>query len=181
MPSAPVVPIGRQLAGLDAHARHTRLVDLVRTEVAAVLAHPSPDSIGVDREFRELGFDSLTAVELRNRVAAATGLRMSATLVFDYPTPTALAEHLLAELVSDVDGGGGSDPLADLDRLERSSTALDEATRAGVVTRLRRLLTRWSAPGDEPGEVEVTERISSASEDEIFAFIDNELGRSGRR
>ncbi|MCS7483121.1 type I polyketide synthase [Umezawaea endophytica] len=179
----PVVPISAQLAGLDAHARHTRLVDLVRTEVAAVLAHPSPDSIGVDREFRELGFDSLTAVELRNRVADATGLRMSATLVFDYPTPTALAEHLLAELMSDVDGGGKPDPLADLDRLERSTAvaALDDVTRTGVVTRLRRLLAQWSGPGDEPGEVEVSERISSASEDEIFAFIDNELGRSGRR
>ncbi|MFI2352725.1 type I polyketide synthase, partial [Streptomyces sp. NPDC019443] len=87
-----------RLAALPQGEREASLLELVRTQAALVLGHPGPESIEAARDFRGLGVDSLTAVELRNRLNAATGMRLSATLVFDHPSPVVLAHHLQSEL-----------------------------------------------------------------------------------
>ncbi|MEU1290322.1 SDR family NAD(P)-dependent oxidoreductase, partial [Kitasatospora sp. NPDC005856] len=102
-------PLLRRLQGLDGTRRDQVLLAAVRDQVAAVLGHEGTDRIPADREFNELGFDSLTGIDLRNRLSAATGLRLPATLVFDYPNPAALAAHLGAEL-SGQDGAAPGRP-----------------------------------------------------------------------
>ncbi|MFD4033787.1 SDR family NAD(P)-dependent oxidoreductase [Streptomyces sp. NPDC058637] len=93
--------LGERLAGLpEADHGHT-VLEAVRSEVAAVLGHDGPAAVDPRRAFTELGFDSLAAVELRNRLNAVSGLRLPSTLIFDYATPTALADHLLDRLAPD--------------------------------------------------------------------------------
>ncbi|MFE7119766.1 type I polyketide synthase, partial [Streptomyces sp. NPDC057654] len=85
--------------------RNRTLADLVRTHAAGVLGHDSPDAVTPGRAFRELGFDSLTAVDMRNRLNSATGLKLPVTVVFDYSSATALARHLGTLLLGDADAG----------------------------------------------------------------------------
>ncbi|MFI0781008.1 type I polyketide synthase [Streptomyces sp. NPDC021212] len=89
----------RRLYAVPESERTAQLLDLIRTHAAGVLGHAGPDAISVERVFQDHGFDSLTSMELRNQLARATGLALPASLLFDYPRPQALAEHLAAELM----------------------------------------------------------------------------------
>ncbi|HET8681007.1 MAG TPA: type I polyketide synthase, partial [Micromonosporaceae bacterium] len=99
---SPVASLAQHLAALPPAERDRAVSDLVRDQIATVLAYSAPEAVELDRAFQDLGFDSLTALDLRNRLKAATGARIPATVVFDHPTPGALIRYLRAELLGEV-------------------------------------------------------------------------------
>src|SRR6185312_9546914 len=96
--SAPAAALTARLATLTPAEGRQVLADLVQAHIAAVVGAAAREPVDPERPLRELGFDSMTAVELRNRLAAASGLRLPATVVFDHPTVAELAEYLHARL-----------------------------------------------------------------------------------
>ncbi|WP_420712312.1 type I polyketide synthase [Streptomyces sp. NRRL S-920] len=194
-----------RLAGLSPAEQLRSVLELVASNVAAVLGHAQTGSIDAERSFRELGFDSLTAVELRNRlnarIGASTGLRLSSTLVFDYPTPQDLAEYLCGEMAGGAADAAAAAPvgsvLSELDRLESaiSRVALhgeagseagsdgpgDAAERAERVTeRLKSLLAKWNEiQGATTGAAaDSDDDLESATADEMLALIQREFGKA---
>ncbi|MFJ2444464.1 type I polyketide synthase, partial [Streptomyces sp. NPDC087658] len=149
-----------KLAALPANRRLETVVELVRTRAAQVLGYPDTDAVGAERSFRDLGVDSLGAVELRNQLNTATGLALSATLVFDHPTPTALGEHVLRQLVPAEAPGTVDDGEEAEIRALLAAVPLDRMRDIGVLEPLLRLAGRGGAAPDRSDE-ESDESIDS--------------------
>ncbi|MEN3586643.1 SDR family NAD(P)-dependent oxidoreductase, partial [Streptomyces sp. ZYX-F-203] len=169
----------RRLAKLTEDERTAMLLEVVRGQVAEVLGHGVGEEIEPERQFQELGFDSLTAVELRNRLGTVTGLRLPATLVFDHPTPNDLVELLRSELNIGEPAQGTPALLAELDRIEKAfadaAGALDERFHQQVAGRLEVLRTKWvELRKGDTGDGGID--LETASDDEMFALLDSELG-----
>jgi NADPH:quinone reductase-like Zn-dependent oxidoreductase/acyl carrier protein len=179
--------LAARLQGLSPEQRHSLLVELVCTNAATVLGRPSGD-IDADAAFQDLGFDSLTAVELRNRLKTATGLAFSPALIFDYPTPAALAEHVDGQLGSATITTDTPDNEPDrLARFERFNdiarelqTLLEQADwtpddKTHFTTRIQTILFDLSAaPLTESHPVD--DDVATATESQLFALLDEDLG-----
>jgi acyl carrier protein len=180
-----------RLAALSAAERGRALVELVRTHAAVALGHTGAEEVEPDSTFRDLGIDSLTAVALRDRLTRATGLDLPATLVFDQPTPVALAEHLGGLLLPETPEDADALPSADeLDRLEAALARRpdDDLDRVRIVMRLESLLSRTAngptaaASADATGgdglaeAAALADRLGNATDDELFALVERDLG-----
>nr|WP_263172690.1 type I polyketide synthase [Streptomyces sp. SCSIO ZS0520] len=180
-----------KLAEAGAAQRHQVLLQALGAEVAAVLGHAAPMDLEPDQDlsFVKLGFDSLTGVELKSRLAAASGLDLSGTLIYDHPTPAELTAHLL-ERLGVAERSPGTAVLDGLRELERALDAggtdedlrTDESLREEITGRLQTLLWNWQESGrpaaGEQGGQDAAADLETASDEEIFDFLDEEFGAS---
>ncbi|MEI5101837.1 type I polyketide synthase [Streptomyces sp. PmtG] len=172
-----------RLAALGAEERRERIEELVRARVADVLGHGGPDAIDPEQAFKDLGFDSLTAVDLRNRLNAATGLRLPATLVFDHPTPAAAAAYVTARLTPATGPAAPAPP--DGDRaLQRRLAAVPVARlrEAGLLDAVLRLTVTGGdgTRGEASGAAAPADDPAAIREMEVDALVRMALGGGER-
>ncbi|WP_323181852.1 beta-ketoacyl synthase N-terminal-like domain-containing protein [Streptomyces sp. NBC_01408] len=175
----------RRLAELPRDEHDAFLVDVVCEQAAAVLGHGSAGEIEMWRPFQDLGFDSLTAVELRNRLCAALDLTLPVTLVFDHPTPRDLVDHLasaVADAHSDLASATRSEALTHLDKLEAVLVEphADPDQNDEISLRLQRILTQWAdaRAAAENAASAVSDELQAATDEEMFEMIGKKFGIS---
>lgn len=167
--------LAKRLTGVPRQERESVVLEFVRSEIATVLGFGSPEAVDPGLTFKELGFDSLGAVDLRNRLNVAAGLQLPATLVFNYPTPSALAAYLLGQVT--VTEGEAEESLADyLQKLENvlSSSEPTPEDRAQIASRLRAIAAKWEAGDRKEQEDDAIDRIEAASAAELFELAERE-------
>jgi len=164
-----------RLLGLTRDDADRTVIELVRARAAEVLGHDRPNAIDPDRGFLELGFDSLAAVEFRNSLGAATGLRLPATLIYDHPSPAAVARFVRSELTDVLPDTPSLE--AELARFEAlmDDTVPDEGERGRITVRLQALMSRWNATYGAAGAEPAPRDVTSATADELFDILDDEL------
>ncbi|MFF1379623.1 SDR family NAD(P)-dependent oxidoreductase [Streptomyces sp. NPDC058308] len=189
-PAESVESTGSRLRGLPPEQRGALLLDLVLKDVALVLGHDDPRGISADGAFRDLGFDSLTAVELRNKINSRIGVKLSATAVFDHPSPRALVDHLLGRLApapAPAPARGSEEPsyervMSDLARVGDDLAALDltDAQRTALAEAFRGLADPWTDGEPVPPRTEepAPAGLESATAAEVLDFVTNSLGIS---
>jgi acyl transferase domain-containing protein len=164
-----------ELAKLPERERERVVLELVRSRAAVVMGHDTPDALDVRRPFKELGFDSLMAVELRNGLQADTGLALATTVVFDHSSCLELSTHIVSRLADGASSGGDLD--GEIDSIELALLALDdEQERTRAMARLQTIVGRFASNGESGNGTSVAEHIQAATDEEIFGFIDKELG-----
>nr|WP_276469494.1 type I polyketide synthase [Micromonospora tulbaghiae] len=176
VPAPSAVPLADRLAGRDSAEQLAELLEFVRGETAGVLGYAEAAEVEPEHAFKEMGMDSLTSVELRNRLAAGTDLRLPAALAFDQPTPAAVAGYLHGLLCTVADPA--EQALAALDGLETmlAQVSSDDPARDRLTSRLQGLLGKLGSIGADAGSAVAVHDLASASADEVLAFIDSELG-----
>nr|WP_040699567.1 type I polyketide synthase [Nocardia vinacea] len=163
-----------QLSGRSTAEQDSVILDLIRTQAAAVLGHDDVETIAPNKPFSDIGFDSLGVMEFRNRLKTTAGVQLSPTAMFDYPTPTALAEFLRQDIAPVEDPAERI--VADIDALERSCAAADLSTvdRSDIASRLMAMWRRLEGKHtDEPELNADADSFETADDSELFAFIDH--------
>ncbi|WP_151771072.1 type I polyketide synthase [Streptomyces abyssomicinicus] len=167
----------QRLAGLTEQEQENVLVELIRECVSAVLGFSGNEAVPVRKAFREMGFDSVTAVELRNRLSSRTGLKLPVTTAFDYPTSKTLAAFMRDRLLQDGEAVATA-ALEELDRIETAmaSVGADDVGRTRVLLRMKAMVAAWQeSHGDAPASAA---EIDSASDDEMFQLLGEKFGIS---
>ncbi len=174
VPERSTAALRDHLAAAPAAEQERIVLDLVRDQSAAVLGHRAGEAVDADRPFRDLGLTSLTAVELRNQLSASTGLTLPASLVFDHPTPAAVAELIRTELCRP----DGVTAITTLDRFEAALAGLPpgSAELAAISTRLHQLMS--TVDGKRAGAPAEAGELGTASADDLFEIIQQEFGKS---
>ncbi|WP_393096831.1 beta-ketoacyl reductase [Streptomyces sp. LN325] len=189
-------PLVEKLTAAPAEARLQLVQDHVRSVAATALGFDGVSGVEPTKAFREMGFDSLTAVELRDQLNADTGLRLPTTLVFDHPTPADLARHLTGELF----GGGQANATALLAQMENAVARIigsdpGQDVRILLKARLKAFLTEVEDLESDPDglnglnglngaddgtgpAVSMADRLDDATDEELFDFISRQLDQS---